>query len=712
MTIKTRIAQLWTGIGQRIIIGKGVKQAIPEAGVRSLAANCQTPGANPSALLLSIRQNPDIPADIYPVMAKISPQEMAPALVMLSCANQLPLADLEGTFQGASLTFKCCGNSYEATARQLWPRSATLRSVPQSVLLFPQSLITWLNKHKAAIAAELGGRSHSVSYLVQALNANGKITPEERFFRLASAYDLYERSTTLQSAPQTITSDPIRLIAWVKQNKTEIEAEAGSDNLALATLINALISAGAVSDEQKYIRLAGAADLYERSATLRAVPAAILKDPVETVNWLKDQRAQIEQEASEGDLSIGYLLEALIAAKKAPLEQRFTRMASALELYLRSQILQSIPAQILDNPVKFINWLFVQRPAIEQEAGKGDKLALVTLLHSLEASRVIPLREALRQLAGAREIYETSSILKSIPKKILKDPIEVIDWLYKNRNAICQETNRQSLAIITLLHALQAAGLIPLEQTYERLASGRDFYDRSPTLQAVPANITNNPLDLADWLTANRIAICREASQKTSISLTTIMEALIAAKRVALTTNGQRIVSARDFYERTPILHAGPKTFSSIEEIILFIDQRRNQLVSIKDREQPPENPSRVSFIYVVDALTSARRIGPTIKVQKLRFEAAAADYARRKQAFITQKIIAAVQAYHQTLLPPEQSNFNPSLDQRWTINIDRKGFISLDGTKQLSGRYIRTILKWALILYGYKAAQSAIIII
>ncbi len=704
----SQITRLWTTIGRHIIIGKGVAQVIPESGLKLLLTDCQT-HSDPTALLLSIRQNPDIPTDVYPTMAEISPEERVPALITLSVADRLPLADLAGIFQGNSITFRCFGSSFEAKARQLLDHSATLRAAPEVVLSSPQALFSWLSSQRPTIAAELGGQTHSVSYLVQALNAHGKITQEETFLRLASANDLYEKSTTLQSVPSKILNDPVKVIEWVQQNKSKIETETGSSNLALATLINALMSAGVVSSEQKYLRFAGARDLHERSAILKTVPQKTLKDPIEVVNWLKDNRTQIEREGSEESLSIGYLVEALIAAQKTPFAQEFTRMASALELYLRSSILQAIPASVLTDPVEIIDWLFNKRNSIKKEAGKGDNLALVTLLNALQAAKVIALRQDYQHLAGAREIYEASPILQAIPKKILKKPIQVVDWLYKRRTMICEETERDSLALGTLIHALQAAKILPRHQRYERLASGRDFYDRSQTLQSIPSKILDNTLDLIDWMVANRSVIAKEASQKDSISLGTIMESLIASKKVSLTSNAQRIVASRDFYEKTSLLHNGPATFSTVEETIIFIDQIKDQLTSLKEREQE-ESSGRVSFVYVIDALTSARRISPDIRMQKLRFEAAAADYARRNIDLIKPKITMAATRHYETLPPQETEDFDPEIDKRWTTRIDRSGFISLDGKKHLSARYIRTILKWALILYGYQEARNAII--
>jgi len=373
------------------------------------------------------------------------------------------------------------------------------------------------------------------------------------------------------------------------------------------------------------------------------------------------------------------LIEALQAARKIPLKQKFYRLATGRSIYDRSPTLQAVPDELLNNPVKSIDWLHENREQIKTETG-SDSLALVTLVVALQATGRLALNQQFNRLAAGRDSYDHSPALQGVPIEILNDPIKVIGWLSRNRGQIKAETKSQRLVLGTLVGALQAVRKIPLEQKFHRLAAGRELYDRSLTLRSVEEEISNDPIKLVDWLSKNREQIKAETKSK-SLALATLIDALQAAGRTPLEQIFNRLATGREYYDSTPVLHEGERILGSIGAVIVFIDERREKLLR-RDKKS-----GRVAYATALSALEAAGRLSPTISLRHLRFEAAAADYARRFETMIKKKItIAGRQG-----------------------KLDKSGFLNIRTGQPLSDPYIGIILKWARKFYGPgKAPQAA----
>jgi flagellar biosynthesis protein FlhB len=559
--------------------------------------------------------------------------------------------------------------------------------------------VDWLYHNRETIRNEASKTgSLALATLIEALQTVRRIPYTQEFNHLASARELYERSSTLQRIPEVILNDPVETVDWLYHHRKTIRNEASkSGSMALVTLIYALQSTRRITYTQKAQRLASARDLYERSSMLQSIPEEILGDPLTVVDWLCKNRETIVAEASENkNLALATLTAALQAAKKIPYEQTLQRLASARDLYERSSMLQSIPEEILNDPLQIVDWLYENREAIQTEASQGKRLALGTLVNALQAAKRIPAEQRFSRLASGRELYDRSSILQKIPEEILNDPIKVANWLHQNREAIQTEAlENKGLALATLTEALQAARRVPYDQRFHRLASARDLYDRSITLQGIPEEILIDPLEVTDWLHKNRETIRTESSESENLALISLMDALQVSKRIPFKQTFRRLAAGRDFYDKTPVLHGGKEKWDRIEEIIKFIDARRQDLLRMDKKD-------RVSYAYVVTSLEAARRIGPEVNKQILRYEAAAADYARKFERVIKDKIRSAVKAH---LQKRKATAFDVAMPHRWTRFIDRSDLMNTKGNKLLSASYIATILKWARRLYGDKEA-------
>ncbi|MFA4843938.1 MAG: hypothetical protein WC632_03180 [Candidatus Margulisiibacteriota bacterium] len=558
-----------------------------------------------------------------------------------------------------------------ATARDLYDRSPTLQDIQVEILNDPIKVINWLDKNRERIRTETGSDRLALATLVLALHSAGRIPSEQTYHRLAGGRDLYDRSATLRSIPKKTLKNPLKIIDWLYKNREQIKAESKSERLALTSLIDALQAVRKIPLKQTFHRLAGGRDLYDRSATLQAVPAEILKDRVKLIGWLSENRERIKAETKSKRLALASLIEALQAARKIPLKQKFYRLATGRSIYDRSPTLQAVPDELLNDPVKSIDWLHENREQIKTETG-SDSLALVTLVVALQATGRLALNQQFNRLADGRDSYDCSPTLQSIPAERLNDPIKVIDWLSQHRGQIKAETKSQRLVLGTLVGALQAVRKIPLEQKFQRLAASRELYDRSPALRSVEEGILKEPVKLVDWLSKNLQQIKTETKSK-SLALATLIDALQAAGRIPLEQKFNRLASGREYYDQTPVLHDGEKILGSLGAVIVFIDKRREKLLR-RDKKS-----GRVAYATALGALEAAGRLSSTISLRHLRFEAAAADYARRFETMIKEKITAAGRQG----------------------KLDRSGFLNIRTGQPLSTLYIGTILKWAQKLYG-----------
>lgn len=179
----------------------------------------------------------------------------------------------------------------------------------------------------------------------------------------------------------------------------------------------------------------------------------------------------------------------------------------------------------------------------------------------------------------------------------------------------------------------------------------------------------------------------------------TISNKIVTGERV-----NARIIksgSAFELYCRSPVLQEEGNVFSSIDEVVEFIDERRDVLPETEKGDR------RISYRQAQDALKAAQRIAPGLSTRQSRLEVSAADYARRYEEEIGDAICAAVEIYLETNFP---ENFDSTKNGWWLRYLDRSGFqrggFNSEG-KQLSDRYIRYIIKWARRLYANEEAQK-----
>ena len=253
-------------------------------------------------------------------------------------------------------------------------------------------------------------------------------------------------------------------------------------------------------------------DVYERSAILKSMPDSFLVNEQVLVNELVKLQHLVSVEV-KGDVAspafkpypLETLVQALTAGGRLTDDQGlFRRWAGHRDLYNRSRLLQSIVKADLKSPKKLIKKLLILRPKIIEEQREVLKVsekklpnyALATLVHALAAAgRIKGNIEVYRRPAGSHDLYERSPILQSIEDADLETPEKLIPKLIELRPSIIEEQRRvrkvsekelKNYALTTLVQALIADKRIKGNvQPYERRATARDSYDRSPTIQNI-----------------------------------------------------------------------------------------------------------------------------------------------------------------------------------------------------------------------------------
>ena len=499
-----------------------------------------------------------------------------------------------------------------ASAREFYDRSPILQGISSDDLATPERLISKLASLKAAIVQEqqvVRGVDSSVlddyalGTLVQALKAGGRLPQDlQTYARLASARDLYDRSPILQGISGDDLATSARLISKLVSLKAAIVQEQRAargvssdvlDDYALSTLVQALIAGGRISQNiQQYQRLSSARELYDRSPILQGISGADLSTPdLLTAKLISLRPAIIQEQRSarkvgEGtldDYALGTLMQALAAGGRIAQDfQQYERSASARELFDRSPILQGISSDDLSVPEKLIDKLVSLRPAIIQEqrairgvdaAALGD-YALTTLVQALEAGgRIAQNIQKYMRLGGTRDLFDRSSILQGISGDDLSTPARLISKLASLKAAIVQEQQvvrgvdssvLDDYALGTLVQALEAGGrLTENVQTYERFASARELFDRSPILQGISGDDLSTPARLISKLASLKPAIIQEQRVARGVNswalsdyaLTTLVQALEAGGRITQNIqNYMRLASARELYDRSAIL--------------------------------------------------------------------------------------------------------------------------------------------------------------
>ncbi|PJA21826.1 MAG: hypothetical protein COX62_01380, partial [Deltaproteobacteria bacterium CG_4_10_14_0_2_um_filter_43_8] len=218
------------------------------------------------------------------------------------------------------------------------------------ILSFREALVKEQNDIDPFESAE---GAYSLGYVVQALfmhNAIGK-KKYDLLHRKAYQRDLYERSPSLQGISNAYLSSPLMLIYELDRIRDDVIEEVKSGtrehvvHYALSSLVYSLITAGRIprTNEQKYVRLAGALEMYRRSETLQNIPEDILNDDKALIKYLVRFRDKISIECmlqlgkatidkwfvrDVEWLSLATLLHALYAGRKITSEKRWLSLVN------------------------------------------------------------------------------------------------------------------------------------------------------------------------------------------------------------------------------------------------------------------------------------------------------------------------------------------------------------------------------------------------
>lgn len=151
-----------------------------------------------------------------------------------------------------------------ASGLDLYKKSITLQNIPEIILRDPIKVVAWANENCEQIKTEAKSRSLGLVSIIEALQANKKITKEQIYHRLAGAIEIYKRSKTLENIPNEMLNDPIPIIIWLRENRSLIKNESKSRHIAFTTLITALYAAQRIpADRFRFKFEAGAADYAE-----------------------------------------------------------------------------------------------------------------------------------------------------------------------------------------------------------------------------------------------------------------------------------------------------------------------------------------------------------------------------------------------------------------------------------------------------------------
>jgi hypothetical protein len=624
-----------------VVLGKSVVDHLnaPRAqAMLAVARNAKTP----YDLVMQLRKSPSTPSNLYPTFCKFDSPAGPTSLPMLLDIrhHEGHLSDTldGGTYRGAEIEYQISVNQSEVKERKIFALSATLRSIPDEALQEPFALIDWLTANRPRITEEVYGSTtqlYGYTNLVNALAGKGLLKDSESLLRYAKAIDLYGPASSLANCPSECVADPTKLIDWLIAIRPQVEKKTNG-KVSYTSQVRFLLGTNRIPREPNFIRLLEIVNIFEprsihnASATLRGIPPLILTDAVATVNWLTAYRATILKEIGAPQVRIGAFIHALAIA---------------------------------------------------------GKLVLSELTY--------------HYIAYGKEIFENSPTLQSIPKNILADPIETVHWLHNNRATVNRELKRkEGFTLDLLVSALQAGGLITDNQLYERFAHGLDLYLASPILQAIPSKILSDPITVTNWLQERRDDISNEVGAAAPYSATTLFMALQAARVIDI--DSRWMPGARDYYDNCADLHIEFDPTATVNDVILFLDRIREKLVRFDGLE------GRVSYSYAVNALIVAEKVPNGISFQALRYEAAAADYARKHEELITRELLFALNIYFSGKPQAFAFSFDPVKNKHWRTHIDHAKFRSLqEDNVQLSDGYISSIVNHALRFYGFAAVYA-----
>jgi hypothetical protein len=319
-----------------------------------------------------------------------------------------------------------------------------------------------------------------------------------------STRKLYDRSPILQGVPKEALAIPKALLEWLISNRSLIVEEQRQirgvndeelKDYALSTLIGALAAGRKLTRNiPRYQRLAAARDLFDRSPILQGVPKEALATSKALLEWLISHRDLIVEEQRQirgvndeklKNYALVTLIVALAAGRKLTGNiQQYQRLAAARDLFDRSPILQGIEKKYLGRPDALAEKLHELRPSIIEEQrnlrgfdARRENYAPSTLVEALWAGgRLTGDVQLYMRLAGARDLFEKSPTLKSIPNHVLDDNGSILRFLLTYRDRIAIENLRalgklgpdefgfanawEHYALSTLVNALRAGGKI------------------------------------------------------------------------------------------------------------------------------------------------------------------------------------------------------------------------------------------------------------
>lgn len=516
--------------------------------------------------------------------------------------------------------------------REFRDRSNTLRRA-LSHASSPLQLVRHLASHRSQIEEEIARSrgadpwfsGQALSRLTSAVLLTHHLKTQAGWrdaIWLASAYDLYERSTSLRELPGEALQTPARLFQDLSRERHLIfKAHHRSRPYSFQTLTRALIAAGRIPEEraETFSRAAAYRDFYERSAVLRAIDPKHLEQPASLCSQLPGLREALELELAEAspsrsarpEYAYSSIVAALAAAGIIPEEQveSFSRWAGALELFESSRLLHRITPEELMAPARAVERLRSLRPEIlaevqrRRDAEAFPSLSLSTLMLACVAGRAGKLGQngcsaslqKLMRLCTAAELYERSPLLQGVDTSTGS-----FDDLYAKLSRLAPRiaAEQRSLrpegagripkryAVATLVAALQVGRGIPVTQDRTRDASQRTTFERSPSLQSLDPQTAADDRALARFLISQRDRIATEnaAAQEKLPAESYLLEGALGHYSLSTLANALRAGGLLEERRATKLIQA---LFGPLEYLLRRQEAVLPYIQSIRESGRP-----------------------------------------------------------------------------------------------------------------------------
>lgn len=212
-----------------------------------------------------------------------------------------------------------------AVARDNFEKSQILQGIDKGSLSDPCTLVKRLAELRDEISEELWQHQasntstsirHKLGDLVFALESGGKLPRgQQDYHRHATGYELYQRSSLLQSLPDEAMTTPQHLLKKLVELKPKIIEEqrqvrgVSQEDLrdySLETLVVALEAAGRIVGLRKaHQRFFGSYDIYDRSPTLGSISPEEANNPEALMRFLITFRDRIALEVHHATERIG-----------------------------------------------------------------------------------------------------------------------------------------------------------------------------------------------------------------------------------------------------------------------------------------------------------------------------------------------------------------------------------------------------------------------